>query len=72
MTPAVPPGASRIEVDFDAAGDGTRVHFVQRDLPNSEAAASHAHGWDHYLERLETAAVGGDAGDDPWLDGGMS
>jgi uncharacterized protein YndB with AHSA1/START domain len=64
---AVPPGSSTIEVELTAEGDGTSVRFVHRDLPNAEATASHAHGWDHYLPRLEVAAAGGDPGEDPWL-----
>jgi len=40
---------------------------VHKDLPNAEAVASHAHGWDHYLPRLELAAAGGDPGEDPWV-----
>jgi uncharacterized protein YndB with AHSA1/START domain len=31
----------------------------------------HAHGWDHYLERLVIAARGGDPGPDPWVTGEM-
>ena len=53
-------------------GDGTLLRFVHSGLPSDEAAASHAHGWDHYLERLVSAAEGGDPGRDPWLDGPMS
>ena len=41
--------------------------FTHRDLPNQEAADSHATGWDHYLERLAVASAGGDPGPDPWL-----
>jgi uncharacterized protein YndB with AHSA1/START domain len=63
----VPPGSSTIEIELASAGDGTRLRFVHKDLPNSEAIASHAHGWDHYLPRLETAAGGGDPGEDPWV-----
>jgi uncharacterized protein YndB with AHSA1/START domain len=63
----VKPGSSTIEVELAPEGDGTRLHFVHRDLPNAEAAESHAHGWDHYLARLEIAAAGGDPGADPWL-----
>jgi uncharacterized protein YndB with AHSA1/START domain len=69
---AVPPGSSTIEIDLVPDGDGTTLRFVHRDLPSAEAAQSHAHGWDHYLERLRVAAAGGDAGRDPWLDGQMS
>jgi uncharacterized protein YndB with AHSA1/START domain len=65
--PAVPAGSSTIEIELTPEENGTRLHFLHRDLPNADAAASHAHGWDHYLARLETAAGGGDAGEDPWL-----
>ena len=63
----VPPGSSTIEIELASDGDGTSLRFVHKDLPNAEAIASHAHGWDHYLPRLETAAGGGDPGDDPWV-----
>ena len=52
-------------------GAGTVLHFTHRDLPSSDAADSHAKGWDHYLERLAIAARGGDPGPDPWLSGEM-
>ena len=68
----VPPGSSTIEVELTPQGDGTSLHFVHRDLPNAESAESHAHGWDHYFERLAIAAQGADAGPDPWLSGDMS
>jgi uncharacterized protein YndB with AHSA1/START domain len=68
----VPPGSSRIEIELTPAGDGTTLRFLHRDLATSEWAASHAHGWDHYLGRLAIAAAGGDAGRDPWLDRPMS
>ena len=64
---AVPPGSSTIEVELAPEGDGTKLRFVHRDLPSAEAAESHAHGWDHYLPRLEIVAAGGEPGDDPWL-----
>jgi uncharacterized protein YndB with AHSA1/START domain len=64
---AVPPGTSTIEVELTPEGDGTSLRFVHRDLPSAESAASHAHGWDHYLPRLAVAAAGGDPGEDPWL-----
>ncbi len=67
----VPPGSSTIEIELLPAGTGTTLRFTHRDLPGAEAATSHAHGWDHYLERLAVAAAGGDAGRDPWLDGPM-
>jgi uncharacterized protein YndB with AHSA1/START domain len=64
---AVPPGTSTIEVELTPEGEGTSVRFVHKDLPNAEQVASHAHGWDHYLDRLEVAAAGGDPGKDPWV-----
>jgi uncharacterized protein YndB with AHSA1/START domain len=67
----VGPGSSTIEIDLVPEGDGTTLRFVHRDLPSAEAVQSHAHGWDHYLERLASAAAGGDAGRDAWLDGQM-
>jgi uncharacterized protein YndB with AHSA1/START domain len=69
---AVPPGSSTIEIELAAEGAGTRLRFVHRDLPGAEQVESHAHGWDHYLARLKTAAAGGDPGADPWVAGEMS
>lgn len=63
----VPPGSSTIVIELASDGDGTSLRFVHQDLPNAEAIASHAHGWDHYLPRLETAAAGGNPGEDPWV-----
>jgi uncharacterized protein YndB with AHSA1/START domain len=66
---AVAPGSSTIEIELVPSGEGTLLRFVHRGLPTPESADSHGHGWDHYLERLETAATGGDPGRDSWLDG---
>jgi len=68
----VPPGTTTVEFDLVAEGDGTRLRFVHSGLPTDESAASHGHGWDHYLGRLATSAAGADPGADPWADGGMS
>jgi len=67
----VPPGSSRIEVELVREGDGTLLRFAHTGLPDAEAAQKHAHGWDHYLERLEIVARGDDPGRDTWLDGNM-
>jgi uncharacterized protein YndB with AHSA1/START domain len=64
----VPVGSSTIEVELEPDGDGTLLRFTHRDLPDAEAAAKHAHGWDHYLERLQIVARGDDPGRDTWLD----
>ena len=66
-TSVVAPGTSTVEVRFSADGDGTLVRFLHRDLPE-ESRGSHAHGWDHYLQRLAIAASGADPGRDPWSD----
>lgn len=63
---AVPPGSSTVEVTLTPEGNGTRVRLVHRDLPTDESRAHHRDGWEHYLERLVTAARGGDPGTDPW------
>ncbi len=65
----VPPGSSTVEIELEPANGGTNLRFVHRDLPSSEAAESHAKGWNHYLDRLVVAAAGGDPGTDPWLGG---
>jgi uncharacterized protein YndB with AHSA1/START domain len=67
----VPPGSSTIEVVLEPEGEGTLMRFVHSGLPDADAAAKHAHGWDHYLERLEIVARGDDPGRDTWLDGNM-
>jgi uncharacterized protein YndB with AHSA1/START domain len=69
---AVPPGTSTIEIELVPSGEGTTLRFTHRDLPSEEAVQSHAHGWDHYLQRLVVAARGDDPGADPWLTGQMT
>jgi uncharacterized protein YndB with AHSA1/START domain len=68
----VPPGASTVEIELVPTGEGTTLRFSHRDLPSADAAQSHGHGWDHYLERLTIAARGDDPGIDPWISGDMS
>ena len=67
----VPPGSTTVEVELTPRGAGTAVRFVHSGLPSEVSAESHAHGWDHYLERLAVAGAGGDPGPDPWLTGDM-
>jgi uncharacterized protein YndB with AHSA1/START domain len=69
---SVSPGSTTVEYELTPEGDGTRLRFTHSGLGSEEAKASHSHGWDHYFERLEIVAVGGDAGPDPWLSGEMS
>ena len=68
----MPVGTSTVEIELVPTDEGTTLRFTHRGLPNDEAAQSHAHGWDHYLERLVIAAGGGDPGPDPWLSGEMT
>ena len=58
----VPPGSSTVEIELVPDGGGTKLLFTHRDLPTRESADRHAHGWNHYLERLAVAAGGGDPG----------
>jgi uncharacterized protein YndB with AHSA1/START domain len=68
---SVPPGSTTVEIELVPNADGTTLRFRHRGLPSAEAAQQHAHGWDHYLERLVVAASGGDPGADPWVTGEM-
>ena len=61
-------GSSTIEVELEPDGDGTLLSFTPSGFADVEATQRHAHGWDHYLPRLEIAASGGDPGRDTWLD----
>ena len=63
----LPPGSSTVEVELTPDGDGTNLRFIHRDLPSAESVASHAHGWDHYLPRLQLAAAGKNPGADEWV-----
>lgn len=64
---AIPAGSTQIEISLIPDGDKTRVRLVHRGLPE-DAISDHSGGWDHYLERLATAAGGGDPGPDVMLD----
>lgn len=61
----VAPGGSTVEVTLEEVDGGTRVTLKHTGLPDAEAVAQHAHGWDLYLGRLAVAAPGGDPGPDP-------
>jgi uncharacterized protein YndB with AHSA1/START domain len=51
----VPPGSSRVEVDFEPDGDATVVRLTHSGLP-APAIAMHAQGWDHFLPQLVEVA----------------
>lgn len=61
----LPPGASTVTVTLEPVEGGTTVQLVHEGL-NEEQEASHAEGWNHFLERLVLAATDGDAGPDDW------
>jgi uncharacterized protein (TIGR03086 family) len=63
--PDLGPDASTVTVTLEPTDEGTLVRLVHSGL-DDEQAAVHAEGWSHYLERLERAAVTGDAGVDEW------
>jgi uncharacterized protein YndB with AHSA1/START domain len=64
---SVPPGSTTVEYELLPHGEGTLLRLTHRDLPGAGAAGRHAHGWEHYLDRLATLAGGDDPGADPWL-----
>jgi uncharacterized protein YndB with AHSA1/START domain len=68
----VPSGSSTVEIELVPNRDGTTLRFAHRGLPSAEAAQSHAHGWDHCLERLAVVARGDEPGPDPWVSGKMT
>ena len=62
----IAPGSSTVEVDLIPEGGGTLVRLTHTDLPDENAREQHGKGWEHYLERLDVASLGGDPGPDPW------
>lgn len=62
---AMPPGATRLRVTFEARGSMTHVELVHTGLVPTEAA-KHAIGWPHFIDRLDIAARSEDPGPDPW------
>jgi uncharacterized protein YndB with AHSA1/START domain len=61
----VPPGASIVEITLTPDGDGTLLRLTHRDLPGP-SRPQHDQGWEHFLDRLRSAAAGADPGPDPW------
>jgi uncharacterized protein (TIGR03086 family) len=61
----LPPGASTVTVNLEAVDGGTTVQLIHEGL-TGEQEASHAEGWNHFLERLVLLATTGDAGPDEW------
>ncbi len=65
----IPPGSTTVEYTLTAEGDKTRLHLRHHGLPE-DAVADHGTGWTHYLDRLVSAAEGGDPGPDLGPGGG--
>ena len=59
----IPAGSTTVAISLHPEGQKTRVRLVHSELPD-DAVADHTVGWAHYLERLSTAAAGGDPGPD--------
>jgi uncharacterized protein YndB with AHSA1/START domain len=62
---AMPPGATKLVVTFEARGGGTHVRLEHSGLTPAESK-KHSIGWPHFIERLGVVAGGGDPGPDPW------
>lgn len=54
-----------VTITIEPAEGGTLVRLVHEGLPEDQDAG-HLEGWTHFFERLERAAVTGDAGPDEW------
>jgi uncharacterized protein (TIGR03086 family) len=64
-SPELPPGASTVTITLEPADGGTSVTLTHDGL-TAEQEASHAEGWDHYLDRLVNMATDGEVPSDPW------
>lgn len=61
----LPPGASTVEITLRASQGGTLLTLRHSGLAAAQQGG-HAEGWNHFFERLQVAAAGGDPGPDPW------
>ena len=57
----LPPGATQVEFTLTATPTGTRLRLVHSGLPPQQESV-HATGWQHFLDRLSSAATGADPG----------
>jgi uncharacterized protein YndB with AHSA1/START domain len=64
----VAPGQSRVEVQLTADGGGTLLRLRHSGLPSEGSCQFHTDGWEFTLDRLKTAAEGGDPGPNPWAE----
>jgi uncharacterized protein YndB with AHSA1/START domain len=54
----IPAGSTKVAITLIPEGDETLVRLVHSGLPD-DAISDHEEGWQHFLERLATVAVGG-------------
>jgi uncharacterized protein YndB with AHSA1/START domain len=59
----IPSGSTRVDIRLLPDELGTVVRLTHSGLPE-DAVTDHTGGWDHYLDRLQVAATGGDPGPD--------
>ncbi len=59
------PEGSSVTIAVEPAGAETLVTLTHEGL-SSDEEVGHTEGWNHFFERLEKAAVDGDAGPDEW------
>jgi uncharacterized protein (TIGR03086 family) len=64
-SPDLAPDSSTVTITLEPVEGGTLVRLVHDGL-TAEQEASHLEGWTHFFDRLERAAVAGDAGPDDW------
>ena len=60
------PGSTTVEVTLERDGENTVVRVRHDGLPTEAACHFHTGGWDLTLDRLVTAAEGGDPGPNPF------
>ena len=54
----IPSGSTKVAITLIPEGDETLVRLVHSGLPD-DAISDHGDGWQHFLDRLATVAVGG-------------
>lgn len=61
--PAMPPGASRVEISLRPHDGGTLVVLTHEGLPTEETRRGHAGGWTHYVTMLAREAASAEHGE---------
>jgi uncharacterized protein YndB with AHSA1/START domain len=60
----VPPGSTTVEITLREDGDGTLLRLRHTGFPSEADADLHREGWEMYVGRLVTVAVGEGPGED--------